>query len=297
MVNIKRIYSQFDSQWSNVLLGFNTNPKFNIYNYGCLITVQAMVATYFGHEENPLSINNKYKMIGGFQAGSGLYVHGKFSQLFPNIKEKITRTPQPLSDSQMGEIRGALQSGYPVMLYIDANPKTVKPDQHFVLAVDIKSDENDITIVDPLGGKVRSLKDYLGWFRPSARKSIEAYFIYEGQVLQDAPSVGSPAGGIDAPQVRDMLVAKATEYDRVSDFFGLREEDRIKYEAGNLIIGEYRRVSEELSRAYSKLDSVTGYTTVPVAGGSENIPTEQDKNVLFKDIGEIINGFLNKFKK
>jgi hypothetical protein len=39
-------------------------------------------------------------------------------------------------------------------------------------------DENDFTVLDPIDGKFRSLKKYLGFFMPSARRTIEAYVVY-----------------------------------------------------------------------------------------------------------------------
>lgn len=182
-INLPNIYSQWDSRWANTLLGFNTNPQYNIYNYGCLITCLSMVARYYKKETDPGSINTTLKSINGYTASSGNYVYGSFTKIYSDIKEKLTTTPAALSDAQMAEIRTAVDSGYPVMIKMDVNPRTVALDMHFVLVIGYNpSDENDLIIADPLGGKERSLKDYLGWYRPSARKTIEAYAIYTGNV-------------------------------------------------------------------------------------------------------------------
>lgn len=183
-ITIPTLYSQWNIKWANKLLGFNTVSTYNIYNYGCLITCLAMVSKYYGFDEDPSDINDKLKSKNGFVQG-GLYVWGSITKVHTSIKEKLTRTPTPLTDAQYKEIKDAIDKGYPVMLQIDVNPKTVALDMHYVLCIGYNpQDENDLLIADPLGGKERSLKDYLGWFRPNMRRTIEQYVIYEGKVLQ-----------------------------------------------------------------------------------------------------------------
>lgn len=187
-VTLPQLYSQWDSRWGNILLGFNTQQPYNIYNYGCLITCLAMTAKYYGYSVDPASMNDKLKAVNGFASG-GLYIWGSFVKVYSKLKEKKTDTPQALTDAQYNEIKSALDKGYPVMLQIDYNPKTVENDMHYVLAIGYNpADENDILVADPLGGKERSLKDYLGWFRPSMRKTIEQYVILEGAVVS-TPSI------------------------------------------------------------------------------------------------------------
>jgi len=182
-INIPVLYNQMDSRWGNVLLGFNTQAQYNIYNYGCLITCEAMVVSYYGQINTPVNINDKLKSIKGYTNGSGNYIYGSLSKIFPFVKEIRTQTPAALTDAQINQIKSSIDKGYPVMVQLDYNPKTVENDMHFVLVVGYNpSDENDFTIADPIGGKLKSLKDYLGWFKPSARKTIEQYIIFEGPV-------------------------------------------------------------------------------------------------------------------
>jgi Sec-independent protein translocase protein TatA len=186
-VSIPVSYSQWDDRWSKEYLGFNTSLPWNIYNYGCLLACLAMVCKYYGKDENPLSLNNLLKSKKGFVANSGEYVWGSITKCYSDIVERKTETPTKLTDTQIQEIKTALDNNYPVMLEVDYNPKTVKADMHFVLAVDYNpSDENDFTIIDPLGGKTESLKKYLGWYKPSCRDSIERYVVYEGKVPEES---------------------------------------------------------------------------------------------------------------
>jgi len=178
------VYNQQDSRWSQILLGFNTQLPYNFYNFACLITCLAMVAQYYGKDWNPVKINDDLKKMGagkGFAFGSGNYVYGGFNRLFGDIKETRISTPSELTNEQIGQIKSSIDSGHPVMVQIDVNPKTVQADMHFVLIIGYNpQDENDFTIADPIGGVIRSLKYYLGYFRPNARRTIEQYTILAG---------------------------------------------------------------------------------------------------------------------
>jgi len=146
-----------------------------------------MVCRYVGYAENPSTINSKLQDNNGFRPGSGLYMWGSIKRLFEKItEERVVTTPDPLSDAQVGEIKQAMDNGWPVILQIDYNPRTVSLDMHYVLAIGYNpNDENDLTIIDPLGGVEKSLKSYLGWWRPSIRKTIEQYAVYKCDVESD----------------------------------------------------------------------------------------------------------------
>jgi hypothetical protein len=184
------IYSQWDSRWANILLGYNTDPKYNFYNYGCLLFCLTMAANYYGKIVTPDALNNHLKAVNGYKAGTGLYLYGSLNKIYGDIVEKTTKTPLALTNEQIGAVRNALDGGFVVMLEIDVNPATVANDQHFVLAVGYNpADENDIIIADPLGGRERSLKDYIGIYRPSARRIIEGYTIIEGPKPAPGPKM------------------------------------------------------------------------------------------------------------
>jgi len=163
-----------------------------------------MVGKYYGFDDTPATVNKDLKDATGF-VGGGLYVWGKYPTLRKGIKETMFSTPDPLTDAQYAVIKQALGNGYPVMLQIDYNPKTVPTDTHYVLVIGYdEGDENNLTIADPLGGTIHSLKDYLGWYRPSMRKTIEQVVVYEGKV---------PAQSGALPPDFPDLVNKATKWD------------------------------------------------------------------------------------
>lgn len=184
VLTLPNIYSQQDNRWAKELLGHNTDPKYDIYNYGCLITCLAMISSYYGVPHNPSTMNKILKENGGFSNG-GFYNWGTVKKLNLGVtEEEWVGTPMPLTDSQMQKIKSAIDSGYPVMLQIDYDPKDADLDMHYVLGIGYNSkDENDILIADPIGGVQKSLKKYLGWFRPSARRSIEQYIVYKGTAV------------------------------------------------------------------------------------------------------------------
>lgn len=230
-IKLPVVYDQFDPRWAKVLLGFNTDPKYNFYNYGCLVTDLCAILAYYRVQLTPDQLNEKLKSLpdgSGFQK-LGLYVSGAVQQLFPLIQEKRTLTPDALTDEQLAEIRSALDSGYPVLLGIDYNPKTLLVDYHFVVAVAYNSnDENDITIVDPLGGRIHSLKDYLAGVKPSARVTIEQYSIFTGQLAADlnpadkdtAAQPAAPANsGSVLPSNYPQIIHNSTEWETLAKKF------------------------------------------------------------------------------
>lgn len=220
-------YSQFDPKWNTVLLGFNTDPKFDFNNYACLLCQLADVCQYFGYDETPLTLNEKLKQVTGFVNG-GEYVDGSLSRIFPEIFEKAVPTPNRLTDEQMKEIADNVNTGNPVVLGIDYNPKTIAADFHFVGAVDIDgNDENDIEVADSLGGRFHSLKDYLGFTKPSARDTIQKYFVFTSNrkpvqtVSNPTPEIpAAPVAPVSAlPENYPQIIHDATEWDNLSKKF------------------------------------------------------------------------------
>lgn len=239
-------FSQYDDRWAKHLLGTNTDSEFDIYNYGCLLCSLTSLANYYGKTIDPLELNQKLIDVGGFVNG-GEYVDGSITKVFPDIIELAAKTPDALTDEQMQMIKDSIDGGNPVIIGIDYNPKTVKPDYHFVLIVGYnKDDENDFTIVDPLGGFVKSLKGYLGWFKPNARKTIEKIFIYSGpqpvvsapvevQALAQPAEEAKPAVEAEAAQPSqlnalpanyDAIIHNSDQWDQTVSYLELGKESK-----------------------------------------------------------------------
>lgn len=195
-VNLPIAYSQLDSRWGALLLGFNTSSQFDIANYGCWLTDLSDICTYFGFTENPQTLNDAGKALapGIFFAGaSGDYCIGGITKVHKEITEARTLTPNLLTDAQINEIKSALDANLPVVVEIANSPKVVKAGTHFVTLVDYDiNDENNFTIQDPVGARTHSLKDYLGLFQPSFRKDVQQYIIYTGPVPSQQQTVAVP---------------------------------------------------------------------------------------------------------
>lgn len=250
-VNLPVKYSQWDKRWGKILLGFNTQIIYTIYNYGCLLSCLAMIARYFGKETDPELLNEELKKKNGFVKGGGDYIWGSITKVFSNIQEVKVDTPSTLTDSQISEIKSALDSGLPVIFQIDYNPNTVQPEKHYVLIVNYNSgDENDFTIIDPLGGKERSLKDYLGWFKPNARNTIEQYIIYTG------PKPVQSAGTINISKSDyDKLNHKADQWIRILSYLGIIGDPSLTpFEDAQRVIAGYKSASTD---AQNKITDLT----------------------------------------
>ena len=183
MIKLPKIQSQRDSRWGAILLGDNTEAKYNIANYGCLLDCFSMACCYYGCETTPDELNDRLKDVGGF-ANGGDYIWGAIQEVTDKLKDVLIRVGDsyPVSNLQLEQIKEALDRGMPVILHIDYDPKDADDDMHWVLAVGYNpNDENDFTIADPLDGQLKSLKKYLGWFRPSMRATVIDYVILVGE--------------------------------------------------------------------------------------------------------------------
>jgi len=181
-IKLPIIQSQKDPRWGNK----DIKSGVKIKDYGCLITDISIVCNYYGMSETPDEVVEKINQKNGFTK-AGEYYWGKAVEVYKDIdlKEHYKRTNYFLKDSDINAIKGAIDKGFPVMIWLDYNPKTAKSDMHWVLIIGYDpNDENNFTIADPIDGTEKSLKKYLGWWKPSARRTIEAYVIYEGKNKQ-----------------------------------------------------------------------------------------------------------------
>jgi hypothetical protein len=83
-------FSQCDSAWKNILLGFNND--LTICDAGCAITSVAMALPHWGKNMNPAQLNNFLKENGGYQNG-GYLVWGAVNGLGPQWKGTFSTGP------------------------------------------------------------------------------------------------------------------------------------------------------------------------------------------------------------
>jgi hypothetical protein len=279
-ITLPLLFNQMDSRWGQKLLGFNKDPKYNFYNFACLICCEAMVSRYYGFDETPVTINDKLVNLGpgnGFVAGSGNYVYGSISKLHSEISEEVVYTPAPLTDGQLGEIRQHLDDGHPVMFQIDVNPRTVENDTHFVLVVDYNpEDENDFTIADPLGGQHRSLKEYLGWFRPGVRQSVEKFILFSGP--KQNLSTGCLLSNTGENQkVYEKLVHNSTEWDKtVGEYLPDTDPSQKRFEDVRAVISGYKSRVTDLEKQRDEAKEQTALALKEVENQKEKVANVQE---------------------
>lgn len=302
-VNLPVRYSQFDPRWANELLGYNTDPKYSIYNYGCLLTSLANVCKYYQKDETPATLNEKLKepAIAGFEKGGGLYDWGSLPKIYPDIIEKHVVTPDPLTDEQVNEIKQALDQGLPVLVCLDYNPKTVAREDHFSLLVDYDpADENNFTLADTLGGLLRSLRTYLAWFKPSARVTIESYTIYSGPAatspvenlpVQTNTIIPNPQSALPANYAA--IVHGSTEWDQVVAKYGNGKNPdqanfgEVEQEINKQVDG---KVSERVATP-EKIVVTDGHAALQWAQTVEYLELgKQPNDALFEDAKRVIAG-------
>ncbi len=119
MAEIKQ-FSQTDPMWKSKLLGFDKTS--NIGSFGCLLTSVTMLASGYGVDETPDSLNEKLKKVVGFSAGTAYLVPGAIPAALPGIRyvtyAKCSGVPAPLA-----EINGWLSRGKPVVIEVDWSPQ------------------------------------------------------------------------------------------------------------------------------------------------------------------------------
>jgi hypothetical protein len=281
-IELPIIYSQWDVRWADKMLGYNKNLPYNFHNFACLITCQAMCLRYYGIDATPITVNDSLLNLGqniGFASGTGNYVWGALSKVWKQISEKRTVTPNLLTDAQIGEIKGAIDKGFPVMVEIDVNPKTVQADMHFVLFIGYDpNDENNFTIADPLGGRIRSLKDYLGFLVPNARRTISQYIIYSGTVPQNATNTMP----VDKQLFRD-LVHGSSEWDKtVKEYKGDANPKATFFEDVQKVVNGIKSRSTDLENQNKEKDAKLAAAAQEIENRKEQV-SRLEQQLIDKD--------------
>lgn len=136
------LYRQNDPRWAKDLLGYNTEPKWNMANFGCLITCETMLLgiAYGNDSWTPAKLNEFMQDHDGFDPKGGLLRWYKVAEYFPDLGDQGTR--KGLVDADWLTV----PTNYAIL--------EVNNGAHFVLAI------NRAQIADPLDGKLKSIKTY-----------------------------------------------------------------------------------------------------------------------------------------
>lgn len=279
-VNLPKTYSQNDPQWKNTTLGTSGT----IGDYGCLLTDIAMVSTYFGHNETPITINDKLKQNGGFVNGN-LYVWGGLTTIYSDIQyQGQVQTPDPLTKSQMDSIRSTIDRGFPVILQIDTIPATSQLDEHWILAIDYDGD--DFIVQDPWDGATKRITSW----GVAPQQLIYAYAYYSGT---PAPAISNPPGNSETgvnvdPDTFQQLVTKASQWDTLSAYLHINNTDA---SGGQTAVSDVTQIRGELANTQQDRDAVqANYSRLQNTYGSLQMQyntLQNQYNVLQQDYASL----------
>lgn len=196
-------YSQQDPKWKAVQLGFDKEST--IGNFGCLLTSISMVASHYGFDETPASLNEKLKAAGGFQ-GAYLMPYTVTNVLRGvSYKTYIDCKNQP---APLAEINAWLGMGKPVILEVDWSPQA-GVQTHYLVAYAHK--DGDYLIYDPYpfppSEKELTLKSSK---YAQVAKTDDPARIITGVMFFDGPGQAAPPPPAPDPGVRASFPVYAT---------------------------------------------------------------------------------------
>lgn len=148
------IYSQRDTKWASIFLGYNTKLPYTIGNYGCLITSFGMYI-----DKTPIEVNDLLKANDGFQNG-GNFVWSKCTILGLNQTYVSPEYVGPVTTQGISKMKELLDSGLPLICRLDFNPATEGEEMHFVLITGYEDDK--FFAADPWTGTIINLDVYGG---------------------------------------------------------------------------------------------------------------------------------------
>jgi hypothetical protein len=129
------------------------------------------------------------------------------------------------------------------------------------------NDENDMTIFDPLGGKLRSLKDYLGWFKPSARNTIEKYLIYEGP----APQAGGNTVAV-AADVFPNLVHGSGEWDAtVAEYLPTNDPKKTAFADVQRVVNGFKSDATQSKNKAAEVQALLDAATTEIVNQKDKV--------------------------
>lgn len=142
MAELKQ-YSQTDPAWKAKLLGFDKTSTLG--NFGCLLTSVSMLASAYGVNETPDSLNEKMKKVAGFSAGTAFMIPGAIPAAMPGIRYvtyvNCSNAPAPLA-----EIDAWLGRGKPVIIEVDWSPQAGVQTHYMVV---YGKQDDDYLVYDP----------------------------------------------------------------------------------------------------------------------------------------------------
>lgn len=136
--------AQSNSAWSSQLLGYNTDPNYNIGNFGCLVDAwgNMLIATTGDQQWTPARVNDWMKEHQGFVAGGGIFIFSVALGMGGVTAHGIT--------GDVSQLNSFLKDPPNFAIIEVKGPRG----QHFVLGSAVN------TIIDSQDGRQKALKTY-----------------------------------------------------------------------------------------------------------------------------------------
>lgn len=183
MNELPAIYGQRDPRWAQVHLGYpSAGAASTLGNYGCYVTTDAIVASYFGQPITPPELNERFVAAACYVQGN-LLTDSSLSRIFPECKYE-TSLYYGNGPADLAKLQSLLESPHSaVILEVDFNPSHVGVQTHFVVAV--QCDGERVTIADPWTGTLRNLADAYG----DPKTAIQKFVLYSGTPVAPAQEI------------------------------------------------------------------------------------------------------------
>lgn len=139
------LYSQRDPRWRDEIYA----GGLTFGAAGCYVTCVAMMASLAGYDDEPPEVARKLREAGIF-SGALLARPDKIPGIYPRLCYDGTLRWHKVP-ADMEQLERELEKG-PTIIEVDFKPPTSKFDQHFVIAEQLTSGDEDLVIVDPWDG-------------------------------------------------------------------------------------------------------------------------------------------------
>jgi hypothetical protein len=173
--------SQRDPRWRDKQLG---NSSYTLGESGCVVTAVAMFGTQVEPDLTPDVLNDRVRDLGGFTPDGRLYWK-KGAESIPGVtwvKYSVWRDGPADVEAVATEL-----SKRPAILQVDFKPATSALDSHFVLALRMSEDGEDVYMIDPWTGKRGYLLEEYANADWDLARAIYAMSVYK---LEDPPDPG-----------------------------------------------------------------------------------------------------------
>lgn len=241
------LYNQND--YPNVPLGNSLTET--IAAGGCFDCSFAMKACYYGHQIDPVALNQKFNELGIYVSPDGSPVNrdllgdNALEKVFADIKYVKTFDYEPIP-TDLGNIFNLLSDPtITVTLRINLGNGNL----HFVEAVSADPTAKTLHIANPLSGKIEDFQQHYG--DPITAK-LHA-IIYSGPPPQ-APASPADQGSSPLAVSFRQAITKSTNFDVVCKYLGISNDQAVQVGCGQQVVDRFIYLQQEIESLHKLLD-------------------------------------------